>query len=228
MKKTELREVQRGKPVFTIIADPRQRRRIWSSGHFGVATQPSVGGWHYLRAHLAGLLLHRLRHRCKDRRLGSRGIDAYGELPLQAFNHAVWQSDSTLSELIHHSDRGSQYLSLAHTDRLAELGVAPSVGSRGDNYEALAGAVNAAYKTELINRPKPRRCIGDVELSTAQWVAWYNQERLHEALGYVPPAEFEATLHRRLPTREPADPGPRNRLGLKPGVVHFDRSAAAG
>ncbi|WP_062891139.1 IS3 family transposase [Mycobacterium avium] len=117
------------------------------------------------------------------------------DLPLQAFNHAVWQSNSNLSELVHHSDRGSQYLSLAYTDRLAELGIAPSVGSRGDSYDnALAEAVNASYKTELINRGKPWRCIDDVELSTAEWVAWYNQERLHEALGYVPPAEYEAAL----------------------------------
>ena len=93
------------------------------------------------------------------------------------------------------SDRGSQYLSLAYTDRLAELGIAPSVGSRGDSYDnALAEAVNAAYKTELIHRGKPWRCIDDVELSTAEWVAWYNQERLHEALGYISPAEYEAAL----------------------------------
>ena len=89
----------------------------------------------------------------------------------------------------------TQYLSLAYTDRLAELGIAPSVGSRGDSYDnALAEAVNAAYKTELINRGKPWRCIDDVELSTAEWVAWYNQERLHEALGYLTPAEYEAAL----------------------------------
>ena len=114
------------------------------------------------------------------------------DLPLQAFNHAVWQSNSDLSELVHHSDRGSQYLSLAYTDRLAELGIAPSVGSRGDSFDnALAEAVNAAYKSELINRGKPWRRVDDVELATAEWVAWYNQERLHEALGYVPPAEYE-------------------------------------
>jgi putative transposase len=66
-------------------------------------------------------------------------------LPLQAFNHAVWQSDLTLSELVRHSDRGSQHLSLTYTDRLDELGIAPSVGSRGDSYDnALAEAVNAA------------------------------------------------------------------------------------
>ena len=91
--------------------------------------------------------------------------------PWQALNHAVWQTNSNLSDLVHHSDRGSQYLSLAYTDRLAELGIAPSVGSRGDSYDnALAEAVNAAYKTELINRSKPWRCVDDVELATAEWV----------------------------------------------------------
>ncbi|SPM34861.1 Transposase InsO and inactivated derivatives [Mycobacterium rhizamassiliense] len=108
------------------------------------------------------------------------------DLPLQAFNHAVWQSNSDLSELVH---------SLAYTDQLGELGIVPSVGSRGDSYDnALAEAVNAAYKAELINRGKPWRCIDDVELATAGWVAWYNQERLHEALGYQTPAEYEAAL----------------------------------
>lgn len=107
----------------------------------------------------------------------------------------MWQANSDLSELVHHSDRGSQYLSLVYTDRLSELGIAPSVGSRGDSYDnALAEAVNAAYKTELINRGKSWRCTDDVELATAEWVFWYNEERLHEALGYVPPAEYEAAL----------------------------------
>ena len=74
-------------------------------------------------------------------------------------------------------------------------GSPPSVGSRGDSYDnALAETVNAAYKSEVIHRCKPWRSVADVELATAQWVAWYNQERLHEALGYVPPAEYEAAL----------------------------------
>ncbi|OBA65749.1 transposase [Mycolicibacterium elephantis] len=97
--------------------------------------------------------------------------------------------------MLRRSVESAQYLSLAYTDRLAELGIAPSVGSRGDSYDnALAEAVNAAYKTELINRGRPWRCVDDVELATAAWVSWYNQERLHEALGYVPPAEYEAAL----------------------------------
>lgn len=82
------------------------------------------------------------------------------------------------------------------------------MGARGDSYDnALAEAVNAAYKTELINRGRPLRCIDDVELSTAKRMAWYNQERLHEALGYVSPAEYEAALTGHLTPREPANPG---------------------
>ncbi len=84
-------------------------------------------------------------------------------------------------------------------------------------------AVKAAYKTELISRGKPWRCIDDVELATAEWVAWYNQERLHEALGYVPPAEYEAAHTARLTPCEPANPGPRNRLGTKPGAVQLNQ-----
>ncbi|PRC54615.1 IS3 family transposase, partial [Mycobacterium sp. ITM-2017-0098] len=84
-----------------------------------------------------------------------------------------------------------QYLSLAYSDRIAELGIAPSVGSRGDSYDnALAEAVNAAYKSDLIYRGKPWPGVGEVELATASWVAWYNQNRLHEALGYRSPAEY--------------------------------------
>jgi putative transposase len=123
------------------------------------------------------------------------------DLPLQAFNHAVWQSNTHLFELVHHSDRGSQYLSLAYTDRLAELGIAPSVGSRGDSYDnALAEAVNAAYKTELINRGRPWRCIDDVELATAEWVAWYNQN------AYTKPSATRVQPNTRPPSPAPQTP----------------------
>jgi putative transposase len=149
------------------------------------------------------------------------------DLPLKAFNHAVWHTNSALSELMHHSDRGSQYLSLTYTDRLTELGIAPSVGSRGDSYDnALAEAVNAAYKTELINRGKPWRCIDDIELATAQCVAWYNQERLHEALGYVPPAEYDATLPGTSHPASQPTPALATQVGTKPGYFRPRRVAS--
>ncbi|PBJ36928.1 IS3 family transposase [Mycobacterium avium] len=200
MKKAGLRGVQRGKPVFTTVTDPAAARpadlvnrqfRAAAPNRLWVADITFVRTWQ-------GFCYTAFVTDACTRKIVGWAVSATmrtEDLPLQAFNHAVWQTNSNLSELIHHSDRGSQYLSLAYTDRLAELGIAPSVGSRGDSYDnALAEAVNAAYKTELINRGKPWRCIDDVELSTAQWVAWYNQERRHEALGYLPPAEYEAAL----------------------------------
>jgi putative transposase len=200
MKKAGLRGVQRGKPVFTTVTDPAAARPADLVNRQFKASMPNrlwVADITFVRT-WQGFCYTAFVTDAATKKIVGWAVSATmrtEDLPLQAFNHAVWQANSTLSELIHHSDRGSQYLSLAYTDRLAELRIAPSVGSRGDSYDnALAEAVNAAYKTELINRGKPWRCIDDVELSTAEWVAWYNQERLHEALGYVPPAEYEAAL----------------------------------
>jgi transposase InsO family protein len=98
---------------------------------------------------------------------------------------------------IHHSDRGVQYLSIRYTERLAEAGIEPSVGSRGDSYDnALAETVIGLYKTEVIRRRGPWRNLEEVEFATLEWVAWYNQDRLLEPLGYVPPAEFEEAYYR--------------------------------
>lgn len=200
MKKAGLRGVQRGKPVFTTITDPAATRPADLVQRTFRAAQPNrlwVADITFVRTWQGFCYTAFVTDACTKKIAGWAVAASMRteDLPLQAFNHAAWQANCDLSELVHHSDRGSQYLSLAYTDRLAELGIAPSVGSRGDSYDnALAEAVNAAYKTELINRGKPWRCIDDVELSTAEWVAWYNQERLHEALGYQTPAEYEAAL----------------------------------
>ena len=101
--------------------------------------------------------------------------------------------------LIHHSDRGSQYVSIRYTERLAEAGIEPSVGSRGDSYDnALAETINGLYKTELIHRRAPWRTREAVELATLEWVSWFNHHRLLEPIGYIPPAEAEANYHRQL------------------------------
>lgn len=101
--------------------------------------------------------------------------------------------------LIHHSDRGSQYVSIRYSERLAEAGIEPSVGSRGDSYDnALAETINGLYKTELIHRRAPWKTRESVELATLEWVAWYNRHRLMEPLGYIPPAEAEANYYRQL------------------------------
>jgi putative transposase len=95
--------------------------------------------------------------------------------------------------LVHHSDRGVQYLAIRYTDRLASAGVEPSVGSVGDSYDnALAESVIGLFKTEVIRRRGPWRGIESVEFATLEWVDWFNNRRLLEPLGYVPPAEYEA------------------------------------
>jgi putative transposase len=92
-----------------------------------------------------------------------------------------------------------QYLAIRYTERLADAGAVTSVGSKGDSYDnALAETVNGLYKTELIRAQGPWRTADQVELETAAWVAWWNEERLHSACGDIPPAEFEAAYHSQL------------------------------
>ena len=116
------------------------------------------------------------------------------DLPLDALEMAVFgRGDRDLAGLIHHSDRGSQYLSIRYTERLAEEGAIPSVGSRGDSYDnALAESVNGLYKTELIGRQPSWRTTAEVEAATSRWVHWWNTRRLHSACHYLSPAEYEA------------------------------------
>ena len=95
--------------------------------------------------------------------------------------------------LVHHSDRGSQYVSIRYGERLAEAGIEPSVGSTGDSYDnALAETINGLYKAEIIHRRGPWKTREAVELATLEWVSWFNHHRLLEPIGYIPPAEAEA------------------------------------
>jgi putative transposase len=128
------------------------------------------------------------------------------ELALDALEMAIWSRRSDdLAGLVHHSDRGVQYLAIRYTERLADEGAVTSVGSRGDSFDnALAETVNGLYKTELIRSQGPWRTADQVELATAAWVAWWNAERLHSACGDIPPAEFEAAYHHRLQATEAA------------------------
>lgn len=101
--------------------------------------------------------------------------------------------------LIHHSDRGSQVVSIRYSERLAEAGIEPSVGSTGDSYDnALAETLNGLYKAEVIHRCGPWKTAEAVELATLDWVAWFNHQRLLEPIGYIPPAEAEANYYRQL------------------------------
>jgi putative transposase len=122
-------------------------------------------------------------------------------LALDALEMAFWaRQDAGLEDLVHHSDRGVQYLSVRYTQRLADQGAVASVGSRGDSFDnALAEAVNGLYKAELISPRGPWRTAEQVELATGAWVQWWNQRRLHGALDHIPPAEHEARSYREHP-----------------------------
>ncbi len=115
------------------------------------------------------------------------------DLALTALEMALWhRRGERLDGLVHHSDRGSQYLSVRYTERVAEAGLAGSVGSRGDSYDnALAESTIGLYKTELVER-RAWRTLEDVELATFEYVDWFNHRRLHTAIGDIPPAEHEA------------------------------------
>ncbi|MGA5599293.1 IS3 family transposase [Streptomyces thermocarboxydus] len=120
------------------------------------------------------------------------------ELPLDALEMALWRRRIKKdSGLIHHSDRRSQYVSIRYTDRLADVGASASVGSVADSYDnAMAEALNGTFKAELIEMQGPWKDVDQVERAIFQWVTWYNEERLHSALDYMPPAEYEQVFWR--------------------------------
>ena len=132
------------------------------------------------------------------------------DLALDALEMAIWrrhqQAHDTardLSALVHHSDRGVQYLAIRYTDRLADAGAVSSIGSRGDSYDnAMAESFNGLYKTELIRPHGPWRGRDDLELSTMEYIDWFNHRRLHTEIGMIPPAELEATYYAHISSTE--------------------------
>ena len=159
-------------------------------------------------ADLVGVRVHGVRDRRvrpADRGLedlgvaGDRGGVGRVGVALDALEMAIWSRHGQhLEGLVHHSDRGGQYLAIRYTARLEEAGITPSVGSKGDSYDnALAETVNGLYKAELIRRRGPWRSVADVERATAEWVAWWNNQRLHGTCGRMTPAEYEAAWRQR-------------------------------
>ena len=129
-------------------------------------------------------------------------------LPLQALDMAAFTAGGDLTGLTHHSDHGSNYMSLVYTNRIVELGAKPSTGTVGDSYDnALAEAVNGLYKTELIRQQGPWRTVEQVELATLEWVWWWNNQRLHGELDMRTPAEVEAEYYADLESTETATAG---------------------
>lgn len=119
---------------------------------------------------------------------------------------AIYQRNylDNLDNLVHHSDRGSQYLSIKYSQRLQDYGIAPSVGSKGDSYDnALAESFNGLYKAELIRRKKSWKNVQDVEWATLLYVDWFNNRRIHSKLGMIPPVEYKAIYYGKKQACEP-------------------------
>ena len=137
------------------------------------------------------------------------------DLALDALEQAICERLGDDGEpLVHHSDRGVQYLSIRYTERLALAGIEPSVGSRGDSYDnALAETIIGLYKTELVYPRGPWSKMEDVELATLEWVWWFNNHRLLEPIGHVPPSEFEEEYYRG--SKAQSEPAILNPTGLR-------------
>ena len=206
MRDLGLKGVIRGKPVRTTISDKAapcpldhvnrqfrasQPNALWVSDFTYVATWTGfvyvafvidvfarrIVGWRVSRSAHAGFVLDALEQALHER------------LPVSG------------GGLVHHSDRGSQYVSIKYTERLAGAGLVPSVGSVGDSYDnALAETINGLYKAEVIHRRGPWRSMEAVEFATLEWVDWFNNRRLLEPIGNIPPAEAEARYYASLET----------------------------
>ena len=202
MRGLGLAGVVRGRYHRTTIADevaPRPADLVERNFHAPVPNRLWVADLTYVRTWSGFAYVAFIIDACSRYIVGwhaSRSLRT--DLALTALEQALWARKGPLAGLVHHSDRGVQYLSIRYTERLAEAGVATSVGSRGDSYDnALAESVIWLYKTELVHHRGPWRGRDDLELATLGWVDWFNHGRLFGAIGYVPPAEYEATCYPR-------------------------------
>ena len=210
MRRRVLQGVRRGKVVRTTVGDSkaacpldrvnRQFRadrpnQLWVSDFTYVSTWQ---GWLYV-----AFVIDVFARRIVGWRVSS---SMRTDFVLDALEQALYaRQPERDNSLIHNSDRGSQYVSIRYNERLAEAGVEPSVGSKGDSYDnALAETINGLYKAELIHRRAPWKTKETVELATLEWVAWFNNHRLLEPIGYIPPAEAEANYYRHLASQATA------------------------
>ena len=204
IKRLGLRGVMRGKVVRTTISDRKapcpmdkvnrqfkaeRPNQLWVSDFTYVSTWQ---GWQYV-----AFVIDVYARRIVGWRVSSSMTT---DFVLDALEQALYARQPERDRsLVVHSDRGSQYVSIRYSERLAEAGVEPSVGSKGDSYDnALAETINGLYKAELIHRRAPWKTKESLELATLEWVSWFNHNRLLEPIGYIPPAEAEANYYRRL------------------------------
>ncbi|ABI59867.1 Integrase, catalytic region [Nitrosomonas eutropha C91] len=204
MKRLGLKGARRGKVVRTTVPDkaltcPLDRvnrqfkadrpNQLWVSDFTYVSTWQ---GWLYV-----AFVIDVFARRIVGWQVSS---SMRTDFVLDALEQALYaRQPGRMDALVHHSDRGSQYVSIRYTERLAEAGIEPSVGSKGDSYDnALAETINGLYKTELIHKRAPWKTREAVELATLEWVAWFNNQRLLEPIGYIPPAEAEVNYYRQF------------------------------
>lgn len=203
MRRLGLQGARRGKVVRTTMPDkalpcPLDRvnrqfkadrpNQLWVSDFTYVSTWQ---GWQYV-----AFVIDVFARRIVGWRVSS---SMRTDFVLDALEQALYDRQPEQNALIHHSDRGSQYVSILYTERLAQAGIEPSVGSKGDSYDnALAETINGLYKAELIHRRAPWKTKESLELATLEWVHWFNHHRLLQPIGYIPPAEAEANFYRQL------------------------------
>jgi putative transposase len=201
MRELGLSGVVRGKPKRTTVPDegaPKPADLVDRDFRAPVPNRLWVADLTYVRTWSGFAYVAFIIDACSRYIVGwqaSRSLRS--DLALDALEQALWARQGPFDGLVHHSDRGVQYLSIRYTERLEEAGAVTSVGSRGDSYDnALAESVIGLYKAELVRRKGPWRGLDDLEYTTLGWVDWYNHRRLFSTIGYVPPAEYEASLER--------------------------------
>jgi putative transposase len=204
MKRMGLQGVRRGKVVRTTVSDnkapcPQDKvnrqfkadrpNQLWVSDFTYVSTWQ---GWLYV-----SFVIDVFARRIVGWRVSS---SMRTDFVLDALEQALYdRQPQRNNSLIHHSDRGSQYVSIRYSERLAQAAIEPSVGSKGDSYDnALAETINGLYKAELIHRRGPWKTKEAVELATLEWVSWFNHHRLLEPIGYITPAEAEVNYYSQL------------------------------
>jgi transposase InsO family protein len=200
MRSLALRGVVRGRRCRTTIADDAAQRPLDRVQRVFRASRPNelwVADFTYVATWAGFVYVAFVIDVFARRIIGWRVARSMrADLVLDALEQALW-ARAGAKGVIHHSDRGSQYLSIRYSERLAEAGVEPSVGSVGDSYDnAMAESIIGLYKTELIEQRGPWRSLDAVEYATLAWVHWFNHQRLLEPIGNVPPVEFEAEYHR--------------------------------
>jgi len=208
MRSQGLQGVRRGKRVRTTVPDDAADRpldRVNRQFHASRPNQLWVSDFTYVSTWQGWVYVAFVIDVYARRIVGWRVSTCMTtDFVLDALEQALYaRQPGNDGSLIHHSDRGVQYVSIRYSERLAEAGVEPSVGSKGDSYDnALAETINGLYKAELIHRRAPWKTREALELATLEWVAWFNHQRLHSAIGYIPPAEAEANYYNQLASAE--------------------------